>query len=151
MPNTRKANKRDSRDIFDWRNDELTRQMSHTTDLVEWEKHSTWFAASLANPQRLLVMCEDESTNEKVAIVCFDVEDERALISINLSPQIRGKRKAKKCLSDAIFLFQQYFSDVRFIDAEIKTINIPSQKSFMGVGFVHVKEDADVLYYEYAV
>ena len=78
MPNTRKANKRDSRDIFDWRNDELTRQMSHTTDLVEWEKHSTWFAASLANPQRLLVMCEDESTNEaslgeRVIIFSFQI------------------------------------------------------------------------------
>ncbi len=45
MPNVRKANESDSRDIFDWRNDELTRQMSHTTDLVEWDGHSAWFAA----------------------------------------------------------------------------------------------------------
>lgn len=151
MPNIRKANENDSRDIFDWRNDELTRQLSHTYDLVEWDGHSAWFAASLANTKRLLVICEDESTDEKVAIVRFDIEDERALISINLSPKMRGKRKAKGCLSDAISFFKEYFSDVRFIDAEIKTINIPSQQSFMGVGFVLVKKDADVLYYEYAV
>lgn len=151
MLNIRKVNEGDSRDIFDWRNDELTRQMSHTTDLVEWEGHSGWLAASLANTNRLLVMCEDESTHEKVAIVRFDVKDERALISINLSPKMRGKRKAKGCLSDSISFFQKSFSDVRFIDAEIKSINIPSQQSFMGVGFVLVKEDADVLYYEYAV
>lgn len=64
---------------------------------------------------------------------------------------MRGKRKAKGCLRDAISFFQKYFSDVRFIDAEIKSINIPSQQSFVGVGFVLVKQDADVLYYEYAV
>lgn len=151
MPNIRKADESDSRDIFDWRNDELTRQMSHTTDLVEWDSHSAWFAASLANTKRLLVICEDEDTDEKVAIVRFDIEDERALISINLSPKMRGKRKAKGCLRDAIFFFQKYFPDVRFIDAEIKPINVLSQQSFMGVGFILVKEDADVLHYEYAV
>ena len=54
MPNIRKANEGDSRDIFDWRNDELTRQMSHTTDLVEWSGHSAWFAASLIQNGYLL-------------------------------------------------------------------------------------------------
>ena len=151
MPNVRKANESDSRDIFDWRNDELTRQMSHTTDLVEWDGHSAWFAAALNNTKRLLVICENEDTDEKAATVRFDIEDERALISINLSPQMRGKREAKGCLRDAIAFFQKYFSDVCFIDAEIKSINIPSQQSFVGVGFVLVKQDADVLYYEYAV
>ena len=96
-------------------------------------------------------MCEDESTNKKLAMVRFDVEDDRALISINLSPKMRGKRKAKGCLSDAISFFQKYFSEIRFIDAEIKSINAPSKKLFKGVGFVFVKENADVLYYEYTL
>ena len=151
MTNVRKVNESDSRDIFDWRNDELTREMYHTTDLVEWSRHSAWFASSLTDTKRLLVICEDDYTDEKVAIVRFDIEDERALISINLSPQMRGKRKAKGCLRDAISFFQKYFSDIRFIDAELKSINIPSQQSFVGVGFLLVKQDADVLYYEYAV
>ena len=33
----RKANDGDSKDIFDWRNDALTRQMSNNTDYVEWD------------------------------------------------------------------------------------------------------------------
>ena len=151
MPNIRKANAGDSREIFDWRNNELTRQMSLATDLIEWEEHSDWFATSLANTNRLLLMCEDEQTNEKVAIVRFDVKEERALISINLSPKMRGKRKAKGCLIDAISFFQKSFSQVRFIDAEIKSINIPSQQSFTGVGFALVKKEAEVVYYQYAV
>ena len=140
-----------SKDILDRRNDELTRQMSHTTDLVEWDGHSGWFASSLTNPNRLLVMCENENTNEKVAIVRFDAEGERALISINLSPKMRGQRKTKGCLRDAIIFFKTIYSNVRFIDAEIKSINITSQQSFLDVGFVFVKEDADVSFYEYVV
>jgi hypothetical protein len=151
MPYIRKANDDDSRDIFDWRNDEVTRQMSHTSDFVDWNWHSGLFAASLTNKNRLILMCEEEITNEKVAMVRFDVEGNRALISINLSPKMRGKRKAKGCLSDAISFFQKSYSDVRFIDAEIKSINIASQKSFIGVGFLLTKENADVLYYEYVV
>jgi hypothetical protein len=151
MPYIRKANDDDSRDIFDWRNDELTRQMSLTSDFVDWNGHSGWFAASLTNKNRLILMCEEESTNEKVAMVRFDVEGNRALVSINLSPKMRRKRKAKGCLSDAISFFQKSYSDVRFIDAEIKSINIASQKSFIDVGFVLTKENADVLYYEYVV
>ena len=151
MPNTRKANGGDSTDLFNWRNDDITRQMSHNTELIEWDVHSAWFSASLANTNRMVIICEDESTKEKVAMVCFDVEGDRALMSINLSPKMRGRGKAKACLRDAISFFQEYFSFVRFIDAEIKRINIPSQQSFAGVGFVPVKGDADVLYYEYSV
>ena len=109
MPNVRKANESDSRDIFEWRNDELTRQMSHTTDLVEWDGHSAWFAASLANTKRLLVICEDESTDEKVAIVRFDIEDERALISINLSPQMRGKAKGEGVFEGCYLILPKIF------------------------------------------
>ena len=125
--------------------------MSHTSDLLDWNSHIGWFVASLTNKNRLIVMCEDENTNEKIAMVRFDVEDDRALISINLSPKMRGKRKAKGCLSDAISFFQMYFSDVKFIVAKIKSINIPSQKMFMSVGFVLVKKNDDFLCYEYSL
>jgi|TARA_B110000444_G_C18498263_1_gene436732 predicted lipoprotein len=96
-------------------------------------------------------VCENENTNEKVAIVRLDSEGERALISINLSPKMRGQRKTKGCLRDAISFFKTIYSNVRFIDAEIKSINITSQQSFLDVGFVFVKEDADVSFYEHVV
>lgn len=151
MPNIRRVNESDNKEIFDWRNDELTRQMSHTTDLVEWDEHNTWFTASLTQQNRLLVMCEDESLNAKVAVVRFDIEADRALISINLSPTMRGKGRAKDCLRDAIAFFKTIYTSVRFIDAEIKRTNITSQHSFMGVGFVLVRQDTDVFFYEYPI
>ena len=151
MPIVRRADERDSRDIFDWRNDELTVEMSHTTDVVEWDGHSRWFAASLTDHNKLLVICEEEITAEKVAVVRFDVEDDRALISINLSPLMRGKGKAKACLKDAIQYFISVYPNVGSIDAEIKSVNVASQRSFEGVGFELVKREADILVFEYSV
>lgn len=149
MPNIRRAHQSDSKDIFDWRNDALTRQMSHTTDLVQWDEHNTWFAASLKNQNRLLLICEDENLNKKIAVVRFDIKNDRALISINLSPSMRGKGKAKSCLIDAIKHFKTIHKKVKIIDAEVISANIASQRSFSSVGFILTKKDNNVFFYEY--
>ena len=73
------------------------------------------------------------------------------IISINLSPHMRGKGLAKKCLSSAIDYFKTSFAKVSFIDAEIKSQNIASKAVFAGVGFVLEKESDNVLYYTYSV
>ena len=148
MPNVRAAEEKDSLDIYEWRNDELTRQMSHTTDLVEWEGHSKWFAASLKNESRLLAICEEVESTSKVAVVRFDVVNDRALISISLSPSMRGKGLAKGCLSKSIIFFKSLFPNVSYIDAKIKSVNTASKRSFEAAGFVFIKELDDVLYYE---
>ena len=82
----RKASLEDSKDLFDWRNDFLTRQMSHTTDPVDWDDHAKWFTASLSNKNRVLAICEKASTHEKVAVVRFDLNKDCALVSINIAP-----------------------------------------------------------------
>ena len=102
MINTRVASITDSRDIFEWRNDELTRKMSHTSDIVEWEGHSAWFESSLENKNRLILLCESINELKKIAVVCFDINFRRALVSINLSPEMRGKGISKQCLSKSI-------------------------------------------------
>ena len=145
MLNVRAANAGDSEDIFNWRNDELTRQMSHTTDFVKWYEHSRWFASSLANDKRLLLICEDGKSKTKIGIVRFDIDSDRALISFNLFPRMRGIGLAKKCLSSAIGYFKTSFAEVSSIDAEIKSQNSASKASFEGVGFVFKKESDNVL------
>lgn len=147
----RKADIGDSKDIFEWRNEELTRKMSLNSALVEWDGHSQWFSESLENKSRLLAICEDADSGRKVAIVRFDVELDRALISINLAPDLRGKRLAKPCLSSAIAFFHTLFANVSIIYAQIKSANTPSKRVFEGVGFEFVKESGEVLYYEYIV
>ena len=149
MIKTRKAELKDSKAIFEWRNDQLTRTMSYTTDLVDWERHSAWFASSLKNKNRLLLLCENENDSKKMAVVRFDVNSSRALVSINLAPDVRGKGASKQCLSKSIESCKNEFPRVTALDAEIKLENIASQRLFKSIGFVNVRGDVNTLYFEY--
>ena len=150
MINVRRAQENDSSDVFKWRNDVITRKMSHTKEAAEWEGHSKWFTTSLTHESRLLVMCEESHSSSNVAIVRFDVENFRALISINLSPLMRGRGLAKTCLNSGVNFFKTEFPHINYIDAEIKSINLVSRRAFESVGFQLVKETNGVLYYENA-
>lgn len=143
----RLATDADSEEIFNWRNDEKTRMMSHTTDMVEWEGHSKWLESTLENPNRCLLMCCIGESNDNVAIVRFDVDADTALISINLAPSMRNKGLAKPCLQEAMDFFKKIYNDVDCIKAEIKSINTASRRAFEGVGFCLTKEVDEVRYY----
>lgn len=145
----RRATAKDSRMIFEWRNDETTRGMSHTTDEVLWEDHQKWYDETLQNQNRCLLMCFVTKTNEQAAVARFDVDHDVALISINLSPVMRGKGLAKICLIKAVAYFLSIYQSVSRIEAEIKSINIPSRKAFEGAGFQFQKDSDGTLLYEY--
>jgi RimJ/RimL family protein N-acetyltransferase len=140
MLSVRRANEEDSKVIFDWRNDDWTRKMFRTSELVEWEAHCKWFAATLINADRCLLMCETEE-GKAIAVVRFDVEQESAELSINLSPLGRGKGLAPKCLTLAIDYFEKQYPSVSTFIAEIKTLNMASKKSFEKVGFTLDREE----------
>jgi len=151
MIKTRKAKLSDSKTIFEWRNHQLTREMSHTTDIVNWERHKNWFTLSLENKNRLLLLCEDKNNFEKIAVVRFDVDSSRALVSINLAPEMRDKGISKHCLREAIASFKNEFPQVTTLDAEIKLRNIASQRLFESVGFFNVRDDDNTLFYELSI
>ena len=55
--NVRPAQDDDARDIFAWRNDEVTRKMSHSMNEIDWASHLNWYLSSLGNPNRCLLIC----------------------------------------------------------------------------------------------
>ncbi|MDB2584592.1 GNAT family N-acetyltransferase [Alphaproteobacteria bacterium] len=146
----RKVSEKDSKVIFDWRNDNLTRKMSRNSELVEYEVHCKWFAATLKNANRCLLMCELKE-GEPIGIVRFDVEGQSAELSINLSPLERGKRLAPKCLALAKDYFEKQYPSVSKLIAEIKTSNIASKKSFEKVGFMLDREKDSFWYYSVSI
>ena len=151
MIKTRKAELTDSRVIFEWRNDELTRKMSHVKGVVQWEVHNSWYKSSLENKNKLILLCESKSGSKKIAVVRFDINSSRALVSINLSPEMRGKGVSKQCLSESITHFKYEFPQVNALDAEIKSENIASQRLFKSIGFVKIRNDISTFYYEYLI
>ena len=149
LPEIRKANIDDAQDVFEWRNDVFARHMSKSTGLITWDSHRDWFTSSLASKKRLLLICEDAKSENKIAIVRFDIEEHSALVSINLAPDMRGKGKSKNCLKAAISYFKCFDGAKKVINAEIKPKNKRSKKLFRAVGFVLVKKNPDMLHYQY--
>ena len=81
-----RASENDSKDIWEWRNDELTKKMFITTDSVSWETHSSWYEKSLTNPNRYLYLGLLNS-GEKVGMCRFDVD---VTDNVDLPPYFRS-------------------------------------------------------------
>lgn len=148
MVQVRPAEIKDCDDIFNWRNDNHTRNMSNNNGCLDFDEHKRWYRSSLNYPQRLILICEDYKNKNKIGMVRFDLIESKALISINLRPESRGKGYAKKCLKKSIEFFVKYFPDCEFIEAKVKKINEASKNTFKGVGFYLSKSDKDNIYYE---
>lgn len=143
----RLASTNDSLAIFDWRNDGLTRNMSHDSDLIEIDEHDAWFKFSLAEDSRVILICEND-TQESIAMVRFDIKDDTAIVSINLNPEMRGTGLGKACLNSSIEFFTSKYSSVNTLTAEIKPDNIASHKTFAAVGFSQVYTKDNVIFYQ---
>ena len=143
----RLASESDRKDIYDWRNDKITRQMSIDSNIIKWENHLNWFEKSLSCNKKILIICEGAYRN-KISFVKFDVNENIALISINFNPRERGKGLAKYCLINSINFFSNIFKEVDHLEAKIKEENIPSQKTFLRIGFVKNKIEDNIGYYE---
>tara|TARA_B100000315_G_C14361202_1_gene488561 strand:+ start:305 stop:763 length:459 start_codon:yes stop_codon:yes gene_type:complete len=132
----REANIDDRNDIFEWRNDPITRQMSFDSDVVTFSIHKKWFENSLYNKNRYLLIVEEEG--RKISVVRFDIKEEKrtAEISINLNPLERGKIFSSTVISKSISYFNIINNKrIKTIIAKIKKKNIASKRSFMKCGF----------------
>lgn len=95
----REASADDSDLLLRWRNDELTRRWSLSSDEVTPEDHSAWLSHSLTRPDRYLWLAMEK---EPVGVVRWD---ERPLdhweVSITLGPHARGRGLARSVLAAA--------------------------------------------------
>ena len=141
------ATAKDSKDIFEWRNDKFTREMSNETKIINWEEHKNWFNKSLNSKKCILLICEESSFN-KIALIRFDILNIGAVISINLNPIERGKNLSKQCLIKSIIFFSNSSPFTKELYAEVKENNIASNKLFVGVGFYKYKVYKNIVCYK---
>ena len=146
MISTRPATIADSKDIFTWRNDEHTRLMSINSEPVKVHEHENWFATTLNNSNRCLLICE-AAKSEKVGVTRFDILGENAEMSINIAPNHRGKGLAVTCINSSIAYFKHNFVDCKILTATIKANNLASQKCFVAAGFCLETTRKDIQYY----
>ena len=140
----RKAKHSDSKDIFSWRNDDLSLSMFRDSKIVLWDEHSIWFEERINNKNYLFLI--GEKNNTKIGVIRFDVYKNYSEVSVNLNPEQRGKNLSRNFLA----LSCNYYFNLldKKIISEIKSINIKSLKIFESVGFNETGNKENFICYE---
>ena len=101
----RPATPEDSRQLWQWRNDPVTRAGSRSSAEVSWDDHLRWFTASLTRADRVLLVVEDPAG--PVGTVRWDLVRERDgepggshewEVSITVAPERRGQNLGRPLL-----------------------------------------------------
>ena len=120
--------------FWEWANDPGARAASFRNKAISWEHHVQWFRAKMADPKALLYTVTNQG-GLPMGEVRYQVNGERAVLSIGLGAHFRGCGWGQKILAVAT---ERFFQDsaVEFIDAYVKPTNDPSLKLFAGAGFL---------------
>lgn len=123
----------DSRLIWKWRNDPVTRQMSRHKEPIPWKQHQEWYEQTVNASDKCVLMANKRRT--PLGVVRFDeLKNGRWEVNINLDPAIRGQGYGRDVLSEACkYAFR--LLDCSEIYAEVKPENLASIKIFELVGF----------------
>ena len=140
--------KKDSLDIWLWRNDNKSIFFSKNKKKITLEAHNKWFRKNLKNKKIRFYIGYIVKKNEKkkVGVVRFNIKSKYALVSINLNPVMRGKSLSYILLATGIKKFLK-FKKIKLI-AEIKKNNFASIKCFLKNGFHFLKSKNQYNFYQ---
>lgn len=130
----------DSRQLWEWRNDQTVREVSFSSDPVPWENHCRWFSSRVDSAECRIMIAETAS-RVPVGQVRLDVSSQRATISISIAAEYRSAGFGRPMIRKATqFAFWQL--GVSGVDAFIKPENAASLKVFQHCGF-RLKTNSD--------
>lgn len=129
----RRARADDMRPVYDWRNDEGTRRHSHSSAVIPYQDHQRWFTRVLADPQRALLIAEDQG--RPVGVLRYDVAEERALVSIYLVPGCGGAGYGPAILSAGSRWLAAEYPQVGIVVGEVLDANVASHRAFREAGY----------------
>ena len=147
----RQAVESDSESLLEWRNDATTKAFSLIRGEVTREQHETWFNKTLQDKNCLLII--GEVLGDPVGMVRINILNDSGLgqVSINLSPDFRGRGLSRQLLGSSLLFGAQVFDNVSKYCAEIHIENVASQKIFVSVGFVKSSHKTDGNFETYIV
>jgi RimJ/RimL family protein N-acetyltransferase len=140
----------DSTALFEWRNDEVSRQASISQDPVARDDHDRWFASSLASSRRSIYLAIDDESGERVGMCRFDLDESgsTAEVSINLNPVWRGHGLAGEVLALAIERYGSSETGRVPLTATIRSTNPASARIFVNAGFALDRDGAEFAHYQ---
>jgi len=133
----RPAARSDARILFEWRNDEETRQHSRDKKPLDFAAHEKWLSDSLKNPSRKIFIAYAEGA--PVGVVRGDTADGCVELSWTVAPAFRGHGIGKR-------MVLQFVRDVAQ-DAPLKAFirdgNSASEKIAQALGLHPLRGDSE--------
>ena len=145
----RTIKKEDCIEIFNWRNNKISRIMSFNNQIISFSDHEKWFKENINNP--LIVFFIGENENGKLGIVRFELDLKKNFseVSINMNPEMRGKGFGRELLKKSI---EAYLKNRKCVlKAKIKIENEISMKLFLSMGFSISEKKKEFFYLEYGI
>ncbi len=136
----RRATLEDGPTLLEWRNDQATREASHSTVIVELQGHMAWLKQALNNPNRTLFIAE--KSGARVGTVRTDFNGIETELSWTVAPEARGAGVAKEMVRLAMTQVASPFK------AEVKKENKASLRVAVGLGLTVEKEENGVVYFK---
>jgi RimJ/RimL family protein N-acetyltransferase len=134
----RKAVEGDLMTYFNWANDEVTRNNSFSSDVIDLKAHTYWFLNKMISPNSLLLVFEDQKKCP-VGQVRIESEQDASVIGISIDKAFRGQSLASFMIDSACTEYFRNFTP-RTIAAHIKSTNTASIKAFEKAGFTSKEE-----------
>lgn len=137
MIKLRPASEKDCRLIWKWANDPDVRAVSFSQEAIVYENHIKWFETRLNNPNCYFYIAED-SNQESIGQIRFELKSHEAHISISLDHKFRGRGQGSEIIALASKTFLGS-TDAQIIHAYIKKDNTASLAAFKKAGFTSEK------------
>jgi RimJ/RimL family protein N-acetyltransferase len=137
----RPATADDARRLFDWRNEEATRQASFGSDPIPWAAHELWLAERLAPGSQTRIFVVLDMRGREVGYVRFDVDrDGCAEVSVAIDTRERGRGLGTAAIRAAT---ERIAADagVQRVVARVRPENRASRTAFGRAGYTEMTSD----------
>jgi L-amino acid N-acyltransferase YncA len=145
----RKAKSEDIREVFNPSNQDYVREYSINKEKIKWENHVRWFNDIIQDRNNLFYVVTD-NTERFLGQIRYNIETDKATVSISLSHLITGKGLSRPLLLESINKLLSEKKEVTEIIAYVSENNAASVKLFERAGFSLHENQNGLLKYIYS-
>ena len=136
----RRMEEKDISKIYEYIHKKYVEKHYPTAQEQQWEAHSLWYHFVLHSNSYFFYILEKEG--ELLGTIRYELEEDKAIVSIFVREEYRGKGYAKFALLESkAKLLEEVETELVELEAVILKENEISQRLFQSCGFVPVKRE----------
>lgn len=139
-----KASFEDARDIFLWRNDELSRYNSCNSEVLVYEDHLKWFSNKIQDTNCLIYILRESSSGSKLGMIRVEKKGYLGKISYLISPNYRNHGYGSKIIN---ILESVIPNELSVLIGFVKSGNTFSQKCFLKNHYIELECSDEMICY----